>query len=411
MLTRSGLVRPLKHFLLVTAVVALWAGGLIRPAAAQNENPPAKTDAQLASEQRRQYGRPTSASLRAGKFEDRDKFNQYYAMMFQRMRLEENLSKLPAMRVLLGRERATAGNAPEKEVHTALNQILLAGFQELLNDDQLSIVLRYNAILEIAALNEKELPPGGRGVAVPLPATLPLLRKVFEDESAPDALRLGALLGLERHVSLGEPSVADLDAIQAAMFKTFSQRETPTTRDTPVHLWIRRRAADVLGAIGKPGTTAGGTEVLEALLTDVENEEAPVKFRCQLAFNLGQLDYSGAPSLNYSRIAHAVANLGGLAAKESTKLRELAFYFHCLRSALQGPDPKTPSPQGIAAVAAAPHKEAIAGLLTRIADVEKALNDRTKEEDEILPMVTDGGSKLESWVQENPLANNQLKAG
>ncbi len=170
---------------------------------------------------------------------------------------------------------------------------------------------RYNAVLVLGMLDEKV---AGSGAAaskpVPLPAaTIELIEILEKDEinnvKVPASLKLGALVGLERHTRFGlDPKLAD--RLTKAALATIAQEEPPADLDPDVHHWIRCQAARVLSRQFAGGPNA---EVQAAFASMIADANMGLEDRCCVAGLLGKIKYDAASGVELASSVSAFGNL------------------------------------------------------------------------------------------------------
>jgi hypothetical protein len=164
---------------------------------------------------------------------------------------------------------------------------------------------RINAILLLGGLNSREAVLLGEPKSPPEPliAALAFMLGEFENEQQPDGVKAACLAGMLRHVKLDRllpqanrrlvGNTAE-SRIVDAMVKLLQQDQAPEGRSSSGHVWMRRRAAEILGWLG----STGGGEVTKELERIAADESQSVALRCDAAEALGRLNYgqNGAPS-------------------------------------------------------------------------------------------------------------------
>ena len=153
---------------------------------------------------------------------------------------------------------------------------------------------KFNALLVLGDLNETE--GTSTRPAKPLPDGLNDLVQYLRMPRLPDYLRVGALVGVQRHAlaSAQYPiAPATQTEITTLMFSLLNLKEPPADRQKNAHFYLRRTAAEILGALGNIGKD--GANVLA--VRDAMNErDAPNSFRIGLCNALMLFDYSSAPA-------------------------------------------------------------------------------------------------------------------
>ncbi|MCL2348903.1 MAG: hypothetical protein FWC50_11675 [Planctomycetaceae bacterium] len=189
---------------------------------------------------------------------------------------------------------------------------------------------RYNAML---ALGELDVAKGQDDRPVPYPEALPMLVKAYQKKDAADmtneAVRLAAILGIRRHVLLG---IADENVLDSQVLPLLTQLALDTPHKNPqegvadeidpnaivistepsasstsepqrtieLQDWFRLRAIQALGALT---ASKNQDEIIQTLLTIIEDpNESPV-IRYEAAFSLSKFNLAGTDP------AHVVAAL------------------------------------------------------------------------------------------------------
>ena len=179
---------------------------------------------------------------------------------------------------------------------------------------------RYNAIIALGELDSGQTD----GHPVPYLRALALLLRAYNnkgdaDDMANEAIRLGALLGIRRHVILGITNVAARDEQVAKLLMSIAA-DTPFKKDVTEeganagpndvvvltaqssaektsepqrtidqHNWFRNRAINTLGYLsgaGKPTQEA----IIDTLLARIEDEMETPSIRYQSAYSLSQFN-------------------------------------------------------------------------------------------------------------------------
>ena len=167
-------------------------------------------------------------------------------------------------------------------------------------------VARFNAMLAIGGLNVRE-PARTTEKAVPLSRTLPLLLEVYNDANMIDAVRVAAMLGINRHVVLGiaDAQVANSQVLPP-MLALAKANQPPAGRSDEGHAWMRVLAIETLGALAVTGNQG---EVANTMAEIAGDEESPLWVRCAAAACLGQLKYPDPAGMQPDTF---LANLGQL---------------------------------------------------------------------------------------------------
>ena len=182
--------------------------------------------------------------------------------------------------------------AKNPQVYPKLRSLIYAYTSELIKPGY-SHVARYNAMLILGTLNEKEgtkqsLPKGHAGS----------LKKLYlgmkQNES--DAVKVAALVGLKRHAGLDRAGSkmsggAKLAVIKAAV--ALIESECPATRSKSGHEWMQRQAMDLLGTFGWAGKDGAIAKQMDSIIQD---EKASIAKRCSAMEALAQLRMSNPPA-------------------------------------------------------------------------------------------------------------------
>ncbi len=262
----------------------IWLSGLLAllvwcaPAAAEDyKELPAPTEAKTYSKVQTYLGRKeVEEMLRGNATFDAKAFDKFYnELLFPHFTRSENFQDfvhrvdLPRMRRIL---KSDFNVAKTGAVHEHLNELVLT-FMDGIAQDNYHPAARASAMMMIADLSETD--PNGK----PWKNALPALLKGVTAQTTTDAVRVPALRGLLRHAQAGIDSQARPQVI-ATMLEVLGQRTPPENRTADGHDWIRRRAIDVLVAIGEPGENGA---VADALAKVIEDNAASVSIRSAAA--------------------------------------------------------------------------------------------------------------------------------
>ena len=175
--------------------------------------------------------------------------------------------------------------------------------------DRYHPAVRYNAVLILGELDQqyatKDTPK-----PTPLPAGTKTLLILLENDElkgvkVPSMLKVGALVGLERHARFGiDPQYTA--QVTAAAIGLIQQQETPTEMDPEVHHWLKCLAGRVLVQQFATGPNA---DVNGALISMIEDQEMSLEDRCCVSALLKKMDYSAAQGLDTASAVTALGNL------------------------------------------------------------------------------------------------------
>lgn len=230
-------------------------------------------------------------------------FDEYYSkFFFPRMTLtsEEALAKIADSRQKFLRDLSDV--AKSTNAHEHLVEITLANLAPIVQDPGFHPAVRYNCLLIIGSLNAVEAVRVGTSKAPPEPYTkaLPTLLEEFKKADNTDAMRVGALLGISRHLEWDDvrPAASRMpvpmrqDCI--AQLVALANANTPPANTTPDgHLWMRRRAIEGLALASTVAVDPTVKDAFEKLLAD---EQQPLAIRVAVAAAMGKMAFK-APAL------------------------------------------------------------------------------------------------------------------
>jgi len=137
---------------------------------------------------------------------------------------------------------------------------------------------RYNAMFIMGQLNEK-MEWNTRNKAFDVTPLRKALRPMVEaagDASLPEAVRLAAMLGIQRHIDKGGLPAGAIDLICGVMTRVSKENTTATGHLADGHQWIRRQAINLIGACGAGSTGQDHSTALTDRLVDLK-EPLPVR--------------------------------------------------------------------------------------------------------------------------------------
>lgn len=309
-------------------------------------------------------------------------FRDYYVNYFLPSWTQAaNRSKLQQLRTQLTNSElgnmARAGGPP----HDLLVQIALQTLADYVKNEQLDPAVRVSAMLAIGELNDRERGVGSTQPPAPCAAALPVIIEALTDAQQSDAVKLAALVGLERHCVIG---IADANVLNSQVIPLLlsmaQEKNPPAERDAEVHAWFRARAIGILGGMQALGAN---TQVVQALTGMVGDAAEPVRVRLAAAQALGGLNLSSAQGVDFAAVTQALgkmvldlcvadvqASLAGSANKLSS--RRIASYVYSAQTGLRAVR---------SAVGGQPVEQAAAKLSTALDGVTKALNDAASARD------------------------------
>ncbi|MFW6170263.1 MAG: hypothetical protein ACODAD_07220, partial [Planctomycetota bacterium] len=180
----------------------------------------------------------------------------YRNYLFPAMASRKHLEELYKNRNALAKDLQRAADS---ETHQFLRELAYEEASKRVTGNYHPAV-RFNAILIIGNLNRVEQKRAERLPEVRLPEAFDFLLGELQKSDQLDVLRLGAMMGLERHLLLvrerpqDQPIPDEEKAEVAGLMETMvSETSPPDGRPEEVHAWLRRRALQVLGAVGQVG--------------------------------------------------------------------------------------------------------------------------------------------------------------
>ncbi|MBI85292.1 MAG: hypothetical protein CMJ81_19025 [Planctomycetaceae bacterium] len=209
-------------------------------------------------------------------------------------------------------------NAKSENFHAYLLKRLYSAMKHMVENEKQSYhpAVRYNAMLILGELNQKEEIPLGSNKSAPdpLPEALEFLRDQFVKENQVDSLRVAALVGILRHAELDrlrEPpsqplSAADKLQIAKMLMPLLESQTPPPNRSMAGHVWMRRRCVEILAALR---LTDESGKVFSAVAGVFDEDGAPADLRRTAAEAIGQIKLPPKYAANPAELAAKVANL------------------------------------------------------------------------------------------------------
>jgi hypothetical protein len=115
-------------------------------------------------------------------------------------------------------------------------------------------VVRYNATMMLGDFNVQEFPPGSRERIQPHPGSLKALIAAAASSDS-DAVRVAALVQLNRHASMGIADAQVRDGQIIPMLLDLAKSAPPPGRSPDGHAWLRAMAIDLLATLHAVGPT------------------------------------------------------------------------------------------------------------------------------------------------------------
>jgi hypothetical protein len=270
--------------------------------------------------------------------------------------------------------------------------------------------VRINAMLTIGDLNSVDSIQAAQNI--PLADAMPVLLETVNDAKQIVPVKIAALVGVNRHVTMGvnDPQV---QPVFSAMLKLVTGANAADLGQA----WMCKQAVDILGLLGNLGTNNQVPKLLSAYAGDAK---APFFLRLSAAEALGKLKYEGASGLDAVALAKSLGQLmldacdaefkaKGSAADRQRRLKaRLASAMFGLSG--DGTTFNGRTFKGITPLAKDPAQlnnlKAIFGDLLKTLDNKdiSKLNDDEKQKfnEDLKKAVEDCQSKLKDWLEKQP---------
>jgi hypothetical protein len=232
------------------------------------------------------------------------------------------LSRLTKGREVLFRQFLDAAKSPAVRQYLIDTTLKAMG---ALSADNYHPAVRYNAVLVLAALDAQPATTGANAKApAPLPegtkALLLLLQQQrVKDVVVPSSVKVGALVGLERHARFG--IAQDLQAqVDEACQAVINREAAPDDVSQDVHGWMKCLAVRVLVNLHAAAATPA---VHEAMTKLVGSETLGLNDRCYVARQYARMKYGSESQVDMAPAALALGDLAkDVLAAEGKKAEE-----------------------------------------------------------------------------------------
>jgi hypothetical protein len=242
------------------------------------------------------------AILRAGKFGSGEQatFDDYYEKFFLAQWTDpKNVTNLP--RLLKDMRTSHLGKkAAASDVHDHLNKLVL-DFMKKVALGPYHPASQINAMLMIGNLNAVEQQPS-TPTPTPLPEALTVMTEAATDAKVADAVRVAALVGIQRHVAA---KIADQEVRKklTGSLLEIAKDDLPDGAQRAGREWLLAQALETLGNLGSPGE---GNAVFKAMGKAMADQKLRFSTRCIAAEAMGRLNYANAAGINAVQTAAAV---------------------------------------------------------------------------------------------------------
>ena len=187
--------------------------------------------------------------------------------------------------------------------HRYVRDLIFSTASKIAANADYAPVTRYNALLIVGELNEREKQGSGREIrpAIPYARARDELLKLANNPKEEEAIRIGALIGLARHARLMAAADAKPNTNIARTFISILKTEPSPNGDNDGLWWMQRIAVDAIGNMGK----AAAAPSLETVLAD---SSRPIYLRCAAAEALSKIDFRNA-KVDVNGIAKGLGDL------------------------------------------------------------------------------------------------------
>lgn len=238
--------------------------------------------------------------------------DEYYGMyFFAALTQPDYRGRLSAMRMDLAKDLMMATNA---ETHDYLRDLVFERTRSITTSSTFHPAVRYNCVLALGDLNQKEgvLKGGTSSPPIPYQKGLGELVKLLRNSKSNDAVRVACLLGISRHAEISGAAAAPqpyTDNIRNVLVNTMvglvQSNAQSAGRSQEGHDWMRQLAVDILGYLRTPGPNDASVKTLLDLIAD---KDASQDLRCAAARAIGRLDLEKS-QIQINAIASAIGEL------------------------------------------------------------------------------------------------------
>jgi len=256
--------------------------------------------------------------------------NYYTRYYFALLTHPKHIGDWPDFRVKFLRALSinTLQEPPLLQVHDFLVDITYQAMISLIRGNYHPAV-RCNAMLLLGQLNSQDalLVGDRKRASVPKIESLKVMLDELASPQQIDGVRAAALAGILRHVEI-DRQLADApggqrrlvgaaeNLIAEAMVKLVNEKQAPEGRSQEGHDWMRRRAVEVLGALGSTGQNNSVVTALDGVLTDINTA---VSLRCAAVEALGRLRFPANPNVAVADTAKKLASVAVFACKKEAQ--------------------------------------------------------------------------------------------
>ncbi|MBI3837945.1 MAG: hypothetical protein HY288_08430 [Planctomycetia bacterium] len=271
---------------------------------------------------------------------------------------------------------------------------------------QYDAAIKYNALLVIGDLNEKE--GDAKTAAKPYPDSLAVLMLAAQSPKSRDYMKLAGLIGLERFAAASAIPQTKAAELTNSLLEMVNQQAPPANRSQEANDWMRRNAAQVLASLGSPGPDNNVVKAFEAVVAD---SDASPTMRCEFAQYFGQLKYPPAAKVDLSAVSNLLGHMTADICKQELDSAKLAnrapsrrIVMYSLYSAGVGIGASSAKSGLAAAAEGSPHQEFVDKVRTNVKSLYQWLDDPKFDEETLAIELGGRINELETVLVPRPTA-------
>lgn len=239
-------------------------------------------------------------------------FDEVLHFLIAEFTWKENRSLLPSKRWDLRRLYLipAAARADALAVHDRINALLLDSMFKMATSERYHPAVRLNCMLVVGDLNKVEGKAAEKIEAVPLPESLKKLVSALGDEKLPDAVRIGAMVGIMRHVQARDGIAADdrKTLVQLAT-KMLQTKQSAKGSLSSGQVWLCRTSARLIGALALKSNDIASPALANSLVQVAADTDGSISCRCEAAYALGTFESKNITSDKAIEVSRALADL------------------------------------------------------------------------------------------------------
>lgn len=202
-------------------------------------------------------------------------------------------------------------SATSPELHDRANALLVKHLPKLAGNQQISFHSRYAALMLLGQLDKIEYNLSTSAPPVPLPEATTLLLDAAGKVEFGEALRIAAMIGLQRHSELQLPAQSRAD-ISSFFLKFIASKKPLEGFSIEGHHWARRLGLQSIVGLLKTGNEPNQPPAVKGLTEILTDAQEPLFLRREAALALGYLDpalIAAAGPNQTAELLKALANL------------------------------------------------------------------------------------------------------